>query len=106
MAKGPPIASRLKQARLRAGLSQKQLGVAAGIDQFSASPRINQYERGKHVPDYGTVSRLAAVLRVPVPVFYTQDEEMAELILQLGNLSRRERRRLLTKIVGRSTRIK
>ena len=43
------IALRLKEARLRLGLSQEKLGVLAGIDEFSASARINQYERGKHV---------------------------------------------------------
>ena len=47
------VARRLKEARVRAGLSQKQLGIKAGIEEFSASPRINQYERGKHTPDYG-----------------------------------------------------
>ena len=48
----------------RAGLSQKQLGIKAGIDELSASPRIKQYERGKHTPDYSTVERLAKVLKV------------------------------------------
>jgi len=36
-----PLPKRLKEARLAAGLSQKQLGIAAGIDEFSASPRCN-----------------------------------------------------------------
>ena len=46
MEDGSVISRRLKQARVLAGLSQKQLGIKAGIDEFSASPRINQYERG------------------------------------------------------------
>ena len=52
------IAGRLKKARKRAGISQEQLGLA-GIDEPSASARINQYERGKHTPDHVTVARLA-----------------------------------------------
>lgn len=40
---------RLKVARLRRGLTQMQLGVLAQIDEYSASARINQYERGKHL---------------------------------------------------------
>src|SRR5262249_47548553 len=44
----PLFARRLKAARLGAGLTQEALGVQAGIDEFSASARINQYERGKH----------------------------------------------------------
>lgn len=35
---------RLKEARLRAGLSQKSLGIAAGLDPFVAGTRINRYE--------------------------------------------------------------
>ena len=50
----PPIAHRLSFARKAKDISQKQLGIMAGIDEFSASPRINQYERGKHVPDFAT----------------------------------------------------
>lgn len=37
---------RLKEARTAAGLSQKKLGIAAGIDEFVASTRINRYEKG------------------------------------------------------------
>jgi transcriptional regulator with XRE-family HTH domain len=41
-------------------------GIQAGIDQFSASARMNQYEKGKHSPDLTTVARLCKVLNVPV----------------------------------------
>lgn len=82
------VAKRLREARERAGLSQKALGIAAGIDEFSASPRMNQYERGKHVPDLLTLQNLAAVLTVPVPYFYAEDEQLAELLLWLHALPR------------------
>lgn len=39
---------RLKQIRLERGLSQKELGKLAGIDEFVASTRINRYEQGIH----------------------------------------------------------
>jgi transcriptional regulator with XRE-family HTH domain len=64
------VAKRLRQARLRAGISQRQLGIKAGIDPFAASARVNQYERGEHVPDLGTAARLARVLTVPAPFLY------------------------------------
>jgi transcriptional regulator with XRE-family HTH domain len=89
------VAKRLKEARLRAGISQKQLGIKAGIDEFSASARINQYERGKHMPDLLTLTRLAAVMEVSVPYFYCQDVELAELILKFSTLGKAQRRRLL-----------
>jgi transcriptional regulator with XRE-family HTH domain len=93
-----PVAKRLKQARTRAGLSQRQLGIEAGIDAFSASPRINQYEKGKHTPDFATAKRLATVLGVPTPFLYAEDESLADLILALSKLSLRDRRRFLAEL--------
>lgn len=89
------VARRLKEARLRARLSQKRLGILAKMDEFSASARINQYERGKHMPDLQTVMRLAAVLKSPVPYFYCADTELADLILKIAPLGKAQKRRLL-----------
>jgi transcriptional regulator with XRE-family HTH domain len=89
------ITKRLLEARLASGLSQKKLGIAAGIDEFSASPRINQYERGVHVPDFATIERLASVLNVPTPYFYTRDDELAKLILKYGQLDATEKLELM-----------
>lgn len=90
-----PIPKRLKEARARADLSQKTLGIRAGIDQFSASPRINHYEKGRHLPDYTMVERMAAILGVPVPYFYAADDDLAALILLWGRMSKKERRAVL-----------
>jgi len=86
----PIVARRLREARERKGLSQKALGVSAGIDEFSASPRVNQYERGKHVPDLLTLQNLAGVLAVPVPFFFAEDELLAELLMLLHSLPRQQ----------------
>ena len=75
------VAKRLGEARLRSGLSQKKLGILAGIDEFSASARINQYERGKHIPDLRTVERIAKVLEVPSAYFYAVEDDLAAWIL-------------------------
>lgn len=77
----PVFARRLKAARLQKGITQEKLGVLAGIDEFSASARINQYERGKHVPDFSTAERLARALGVPTPYFYAADDALAAWIL-------------------------
>lgn len=95
-----PIPTRLKEARIRAGFSQKELGIRAGIDEFSASPRVNQYEKGKHTPDYLTLKRLAEVLEVPVPFFLAEDANLAALIRRYGQLNRSERQRLLKSFLG------
>jgi transcriptional regulator with XRE-family HTH domain len=89
------VAKRLKEARLKAGISQNQLGIQAGIDEFSASPRINQYERGKHMPDLQTLTRLAAVVQVPVPYFYCEDADLAVVIVKFSALPKAQRRRFL-----------
>lgn len=75
-----PIKKRLKEARVAAGISQKSLGIAAGIDEFSASARMNQYETGKHTPDYLTLQRIAKVLKLPTAYFYAESDELAIII--------------------------
>jgi len=96
------LAKRLKEARLRKGLSQERLGVLAGIDEMSSSARMNQYERGKHVPDWLTVERLAAVLEVPVAFFYATDENEATLLVKFYGLSDDARQAALKYIDGLS----
>ena len=77
---------RLKEARLRKGLSQEQLGILAGIDEFSASARMNQYERGKHVPDLLTIARIATALDIPVAYLFADDDRLARLIAAFASL--------------------
>ncbi len=86
----------MKAARKRLGISQAELGVQAGIDEFCASARINQYERGKHTPDFLTVRNLAKVLGVPTAYFYAEDGHLAELIMLFGEMKAAERKSLLT----------
>lgn len=97
-AKYPVFALRLAQARERSGLSQTQLGVLAGLDPSVASPRINQYERGKHEPQLKTAKRLAEVLGIPPAFLYTEDELLAALLLQWSDLTIRQKKDLLKQI--------
>lgn len=78
-----PLPVRLKQARKRKGLSQKSLGILAGIDEFVASPRMNQYEKGKHFPDYGLLQKIATVLDVPTAFFFCENDDLATLLLAI-----------------------
>lgn len=93
---------RLKQARLAAGLSQKILGIEAGLDPFVASTRINRYELGIHKPDLPTVRKLAAVLKVPVAFFYADTDEIAELLLMYGKATKEERQKTLKLLATKS----
>ena len=89
---------RLKEARERRSLSQKQLGIQAGLDPFVASTRINRYELGVHQPDLSTVQRLADVLAVPTAYLFAEDERLARMILAFDQLSAAEKDQLLKKI--------
>lgn len=94
----PIFCQRLKAARLAAGLSQKQLGIRAGLDEFVASTRINRYEVGVHEPDLSMAQRLAEVLEVPLAYFYAQDDRLARCILGFAALAPSEQDALLAQL--------
>ncbi|MDO8270450.1 MAG: helix-turn-helix transcriptional regulator [Gammaproteobacteria bacterium] len=89
------FSARLKQARMAAGLSQERLGVLAGIEEASASARMNQYEKGKHNPDFSVVERIAKVLDVPEAYFYAKSDDVAELLIAFHRSSESKRQLLL-----------
>ena len=86
---------RLKEARQKAKLSQKALGVRIGMDESSASPRMNQYEKGKHTPDISTLKAIADELGVPLSYFFCEDEVSAELSVNLNKLSQADKQKVL-----------
>ncbi|ASY75169.1 helix-turn-helix domain-containing protein [Pectobacterium polaris] len=92
------FSQRLKDARLLRGLSQKGLGIAAGIDEFVASARINRYEKGVHEANLVTASRLAEALDVPLAYFYATDDNLARMILTFSELSAAEQMTLLNSL--------
>lgn len=89
---------RLKEARKKAKLSQKALGVRIGMDEGSASPRMNQYEKGRHTPDISTLKKIADELDVPLNYFFCEDEVSAELAIAIKHLSKEQREMLLTSL--------
>ncbi|KJY88262.1 XRE family transcriptional regulator [Pseudoalteromonas piscicida] len=91
-----PTPSRLREARKAAGYTQQQLGIALGMEPNTASARMNQYEKGKHAPDFTTMKRIADELGVPVAYFYCEDTTLAELIRVLGKFTKEERKELLS----------
>ncbi|MEY3788088.1 MAG: hypothetical protein RIQ94_744 [Pseudomonadota bacterium] len=95
-----PFPQRLKEARTRIGVSQKKLGILAGIDEFSSSARINQYEKGKHAPDFTMAKRLAAVLKIPTSYLYEADDDIASMLMLYYQLKDDERKRILDAILA------
>jgi transcriptional regulator with XRE-family HTH domain len=89
---------RLKHARLAKGLSQKKLGMLAGIDEFVASTRINRYEQGVHQASIEVVHQLAKALEVPTAYFYTDDDDLALLLFNWERIDPELKRNLLASL--------
>ncbi|EEY72510.1 putative transcriptional regulator [Grimontia hollisae CIP 101886] len=68
------------------------------MDPNTASARLNQYEKGKHAPDYQTAKRLADELGVPVAYLYCDDDLLASLLLALCKLPPNKQQDLLDEI--------
>ncbi|EIK94549.1 transcriptional regulator [Pseudomonas sp. M47T1] len=91
---------RLKEARKAAGISQEQLGIEAGIEPASASARMNQYEKDKHVPNPEMVRQIAGVLGLPASYFYSEDDDEARLLAAFHRMSEEEKARVLRSVLG------
>lgn len=74
---------RLYECRLASGYSQEKLGIAAGIDEFTARNRVSKYETGRNSPSFDLAREFARVLDVPVCYFYIMEDDFAEAVLQL-----------------------
>jgi len=90
-----PIPERLKAARTKVGISQRELGVRVGMDESSSSGRMNHYEKGRHVPDIDTLRKLAKELGVPLNYFFCEDELSAEIVCLLEQLDNKDKIKLL-----------
>ena len=89
------LGERLKQARLKSGLSQEQLGLRAGIEVESASARMNRYERGTRVPGVELMEKVGNVLNLPLAYFYATNEDEARLLVLFHRMSSKDKADLL-----------
>lgn len=99
---------RLKEARLAVGLSQRKLGVAAGLDEFVASTRINRYELGIHKVDLAMAQKFAEILEVPLAYFYCESDDLAELVRRfemLGDKAKEEVMESLARVESENLRV-
>lgn len=98
MVRENPIPARLKQARKKAKITQKDLGIKIGMEPSSASGRMNHYEKGRHTPDITALQRMADELNVPLNYFFCEDERTAELVCLIDKLSESEKILLISKL--------
>ena len=61
---------------------------------------MNHYEKGRHSPDYKTLSRIADELGVPVAFFFCESDITADIVCLLDGISERQRKELLGKLQG------
>jgi len=52
---------------------------------------MNQYEKGKHTPDFLTLKQLAC----PVALFYAEDNDLAEMIKIFHKMDKQNKKKLL-----------
>lgn len=90
----PVYSRRLREAREARDISQRNLGIKSGLDEFVASTRINRYEKGVHQPALQIQQKLAKALDLPLAYFYAEDDELAQLISDFA----RQRKRKLRKV--------
>lgn len=93
-----PIPLRLKQARNAIGISQKDLGIRIGMDESSASGRMNHYEKGRHTPDVDTLRKIANELGVPLNYFFCEDDLSAQLACLIFRLNEEDKKKLISKL--------
>lgn len=89
------LSKRLKEARENAELTQQKLGILAGIKEDVSSQRMNQYERGKRVPDFLTLKNIANVLRLPLSYFYSEDDDEAYLVKTFFRMTKQQKKEAL-----------
>ena len=56
---------------------------------------MNQYERGKHEPDFSMVERIAKALDIPESYFYAKDDEAAWLMVVFHRMPAAQREELI-----------
>lgn len=70
----PTVASKIKQAREQAGLTQAQLAEKVG----TTPQNISQYERGIRNPKIETIEKIAKSLNLKVQDFVQADEHLSK----------------------------
>ena len=81
------IGRRIREARVRACITQEALGVAIGLDEEVAGIRISRYESGVHAPSVQLIQSLAEALLVPPAYLVTEENPIARIVLGLNKLN-------------------
>ncbi|MDQ7313759.1 helix-turn-helix transcriptional regulator [Stenotrophomonas sp. Sm8] len=94
------MAARLRQARGRRGLSQREVGMRMGLDKDTASARISRYESGAMSISLEALFELAQALDVPPAYLLATTPALADAILALGVQSEAQQIKLSQALEG------
>ena len=72
------VGDKIRKIRTFRGMTQKELGVAIGLEEKGADNRVAQYETNYRVPKKDLLNKIAEVLRVDRQNFYTEVPGCAE----------------------------
>ena len=75
------VGNRIKRARTFRRMTQKELGIAVGLDEKSADIRIAQYESGTRTPKENLLKKIAEALDVNYRSLYESNLYAAEDIM-------------------------
>ena len=81
------VGDKIKKIRAFRGMTQKELGVAIGLEEKGADNRVAQYETNYRVPKKDLLNKIAEVLRVDRQNFYTDAPGCAEDFMRCFSLS-------------------
>ena len=65
------VGDKIKKIRTFRGMTQKELGLAIGLEENGADNRIAQYETNYRIPKRELLDKIADALRVDCQNFYT-----------------------------------
>lgn len=76
----------IKRIRKFRGMTQKELGIAIGIGEESASPRMAQYETDNRTPRKAMLHKMAVVLdvdprNISIPTGYREEDMIYRLLV-------------------------
>ena len=74
------VGDKIKKIRTFRGMTQKELGLAIGLEEKGADNRIAQYETNYRVPKRDLLDKIAVALRVDRQNFYTIRPGCAEAV--------------------------
>ncbi len=93
--------NRLREARERAGFSQRGLAVKIGLPPKKASVYVNRWERQGKQPCWEDIAKMARVLEIPPAFFLADDDLLAQIILLAGGMTETDRKGLLEELRAR-----